>query len=135
MFFHVFAHIEAEKGDAEVFGQLPGHLGFADAGGTGEQKGTDRFFRMAEAGAAPHDRLVENMDGSVLAEDDLAQIPRQMLQFEPFRPGDGAHRDARHAADDRFDIFQADDLFLPVMDAGEGTASSMTSMALSGRKR
>src|SRR5471032_714749 len=40
---HVLGHVEADQLDAEDEGQLLGHLGLADAGRTGEQEGADRL--------------------------------------------------------------------------------------------
>ena len=45
--FHVFRHVEADELDAHGSGELLGDLGFADAGGAGEQITADRLLGLA----------------------------------------------------------------------------------------
>ena len=56
MFLHVFRHVEAQQLHAQRIGQLLGHLGFAHAGGPGEQVVADGLFRLAQAGTGQLDR-------------------------------------------------------------------------------
>ena len=73
MAFHVFGHIEADQFDAEDLCQLAAELGFADAGGAGEEEAADGLLRLFEAGAGEFDGIGEGGDRRVLAEYHHAQ--------------------------------------------------------------
>src|SRR5581483_8536740 len=78
---HVFAHVEAQELDAHDFRELFRQLGLAHAGGAGEEKTADRFFRMAQPRARELDRARQRIDRGVLAEDDELQIAVEVLQL------------------------------------------------------
>ena len=50
---HVLGHVEAQELDAHRDRQLPGDLGLADAGGTGEQEAADRLALTRRGPSAP----------------------------------------------------------------------------------
>ena len=76
---HVLRHVEADQLDAQDEGELPGHLGLADAGRTGEQEGADRLVRLAQARARHLDRRRQRFDRRVLAEDTTFFRSRSMV--------------------------------------------------------
>ena len=66
---HVLAHVEADELDPQGGGQLPGHLGLADAGRPGEQEASRRVAGDPQARAGALDGGDQRADGIVLAED------------------------------------------------------------------
>ena len=72
---HVLGHVEAQQLHAHQGGQLPRHLGLADAGGAGEQVAADRLLRLAQARAGELDGAGQRLDRLVLAEHQAFQNP------------------------------------------------------------
>ncbi|VEB44864.1 Protein of uncharacterised function (DUF3170) [Chromobacterium violaceum] len=134
---HVLGHVEADQLDAEDVGQLARQFGLADAGRAGEQEGADGLLRIAQAGAGHLDRAGEALDRLLLAEHHVLQIALQVLQHVLVVAGDRLRRNAGDLGDDLFDLRLVDHLLLPRLrqDLLRGAASSITSMALSGRWR
>ena len=52
MTLHIFAHVEAQKLDAQGRGELARRLGLAHAGRAGEEEGADGLLRIAQTGPA-----------------------------------------------------------------------------------
>ncbi len=108
VFLHIFGHVETQKFDPESIGQLLGHLGFADAGGTGEEIVADGFFRLAQARAGQFDRRRQGLDRRILAKDHAFERFLQILEHLGIVLGDVLWRDAGDFGDHGFDLFDAD---------------------------
>jgi hypothetical protein len=120
-----------------AIGQLLGDFGLADAGRAGEQEGADRLARIAEAGARHLDRLGQRVDGLVLAEDGGLQVAVEVLQRAAV-VGDTCC-DGMRAILATISSISVLPMTFFCFDLGRmrcaAPASSMTSMALSGRWR
>ena len=103
---HVFRHVEADQLDAHGGGQLPRHLGLADAGRAGEQVVADRLLRLAQAGARQLDRRRQRLDRLVLAEHHRLQVALQVAQRLLVVGRHALRRDARDLGDDLLDVAQ-----------------------------
>src|ERR1041384_384443 len=66
MFFHVFAHIEAQKLDPQGLRELLRQLSLADPGGSGKKKTAARFFRLAKVREGKLDRAGYGVVGRIL---------------------------------------------------------------------
>ena len=123
---------------AERLGELLGELRLADARRAREQERADRAVRAAEARARALHRAHDRRDRLVLAEDDPAQVALEALEPLAVR-GRGASRSGMRAirATQRLDVAHADGLALldALRSRTAAPASSITSIALSGRKR
>ena len=69
MLFLIFAHIEAEEGDTQLFCKGLSKLGFAYARGADKQKVCNRLILGAEAGSGAFYSLGNALDGGILPED------------------------------------------------------------------
>src|SRR5690606_40708393 len=58
----------------QELGERLRELGLADAGGAGEDERAARALGVLEAGASAADRLGEDLDGLLLADDPLVQL-------------------------------------------------------------
>ena len=111
VFFHVFAHVEADDGFVAVEeegSEGAAQFGFADAGRAEEKEGTDGAVRIGQSGAVTADSVCYRFDGGLLADDAGTQCAFQRQQFFFFafeHFGDG---DARPARDDLRDFFFGD---------------------------
>ncbi len=110
MRLHVLGHIEAHQLDAQLQRQLLGHLGLADAGGTGEQEVADRLLRIGQARTRQLDRRGQRLDRRILAEDHHLQVALQVLQHVLVGGADLLGRDPRHLGDDGLDLLDVDQL-------------------------
>ena len=82
----VLTHVKANHvllGIEERVGQGPGELRLADAGGTQEDERTDGSARVLDAGAGSHDRIGDELDRLVLADDPLMQL---LVEVEKLLP-------------------------------------------------
>ena len=89
MLLHVLAHVEADHvllGVEEHLGQGPGQLGLADAGGTEEDERADGPAGILDAGAGAQDRVGDQLDRLVLADDPLVQHLLEAQQLLASRP-------------------------------------------------
>ncbi len=66
------------------FGQSPGQLGFADAGGSQEDETSDGTVGVLQAGSRAHDRFRDRLDGLVLPDHPFVQLVFQMQQLLHF---------------------------------------------------
>ncbi len=107
---HVFGHVEADQLDAQGGGQLPRHLGLADAGRAAEQVVADRLLRLAQPGAGQLDRRGQRLDRLVLAEHHRLQVALQIAQRLLVVGRDDLRRNARDLGDDLLDVLQRDGL-------------------------
>ncbi len=108
MLLHVFRHVEAQKLDAEVVGELLGHFGLADAGGAREQVVADRLLRLAQARARQLDRRRQRLDRLLLAEDHAFQPGFEVAQGFGIVLGHVFRRDPGDLGDNRLDVLHAD---------------------------
>ena len=111
MFFHVFAHVEADDGFVAVkeeSGEGAAQFGFADAGRAEEEEGTDGAVRVGQSGAVAADGVCYRFDGGLLADDAGTQCAFQCQQFFFFAFEHFGDRDAGPARDDLRDFFFGD---------------------------
>ena len=139
MALHVLAHVEANQVDAHDVGQLLGRFGLADAGGAAEQEGTDRLVALAQTGAGHLDGRRQALSKClVLPEHHALEVAFERLELAAVVVGHIGGRNARNLGNDFFDLGLGDGL-LALADGGRmrcaAPASSMTSIALSGRWR
>ena len=135
---HVLRHVEADQLDAHGRGQLPRHLGLADAGRAAEQVVADRLLRLAQAGAGQLDRRGQRLDRLVLAEHHRLQVALQVAQRLLVVGRHALRRDAGDLGDDLLDVAAASPSSAACARAaacGEAPTSSITSIALSGSLR
>ena len=83
-------------------------LGLADAGRAEEQEGAERAVALGEADAGAADRVRDDLDGVVLADDALVQVGLELVQALQLAGHQLAHRDAGAGGDDRGDLGLAD---------------------------
>ena len=104
--------------------------------GSGEQEGADGLVGRAEAGARQPDGRRHRGDRVVLAEHEQLQIAVEGLQPLAVRRRHLARRDARHGGDDVLDVVACRrwSSVASGFTCAAAPASSMTSIALSGRK-
>ena len=135
---HVLAHVEAQELDAERRRQLLRELGLADAGRAGEQERADRLVGRAEAGAREPD-----------GRDDRGRPRASWPKTSSLRSRSSVSRRSRSDVDTwrggiRAIVATTRSMSSASMVAASGRpgftcaaapASSMTSIALSGRKR
>ena len=109
-------------------------FGLADAARPDEEKAAHRPARILEAGAAAPDRLRDGADRVGLTDDPL--LERQLEREESARLlfGERALRNAGPLRNDRRDVGGLDERVRPAC-ATEAEASSIRSIALSGKKR
>ena len=69
MLFLIFAHIEAEEGNTQLFCKGLSKLGFAYTRGTDKQKVCNRLILGAETGSGTFYSLGNTLNGGILAED------------------------------------------------------------------
>ena len=106
---HVFGHVEADQLHAHGIGELPRHLGLADAGGAGEQEAAGRLLRIAQTAARHLDRRGQRIDGLVLTEHHGFQVAVQVLQLAAIVGRHVVRRNARDLGDDVLDLVLGDD--------------------------
>ena len=136
----VLAHVVAEERHPQRRGKLAGEFGLSHPRRPHEEERGDGLVRFAEAGARPLDRLHDPLHGLVLAEDPGLQFRLQILEFLDLRGGDALLRDPGDPGDDGLDLPLSDrhplhwrhrTRFIET----KAPASSITSIALSGRRR
>ena len=106
--FHIFRHVEPHQLHAQGQGEAAGHLGFADAGGAGEEIAADGLFRLAQAGPGQLDGIGQGVDGRILAEHPRLDPGRQLGQLGLVVVRYPLWRDAGHARHHRFHIAHGD---------------------------
>ena len=104
VFLHVLAHVEANEADTEYSGELPGELGLAHPGGSGEQKRADRFRCRAQPGARQLHRPDDSPNGVVLPVNDALQPLFQIGETVFVRTRHGTRRNSGHAGDHSLDV-------------------------------
>ena len=111
------------------------NLGLADTGGTGEQERAHGPLLVVKARARHLDGRGERSDRLVLAEDHELQIAIEMLEHVAVGGRYGLRRNPRHPGNDVLDQLDVNDLgpMAHGLQRQFAPASSMTSMALSGR--
>ena len=95
MALHVFRHVEADHrlfAAEEVGGQGLGELGFANAGGTGEDEAGNRPVGIFETNPGPADRLGHGLNRLVLADQALVEGFLHIQQLHRFAFGEFLHR-------------------------------------------
>ncbi len=122
VFFHVFAHVEANEGEFVVeqeSGEGAGQFGFADAGWAEEEEGAQGAGGVLETAAGAADGVGDGGDGFRLADDATGEAFLHFDEFLAFafeHAGDG---DAGPGGDDLGDVFGGD-LFGEEALAGRG---------------
>src|SRR5258706_15089530 len=105
---HVLRHIEAYELDAEGERELPGKLGLADAGRSGEEERAHRLLGLPKAGARDLDGVDDLIDGVILAVNDVLQIGVETLQPFFLRYSHRPRRNLGHTGNDVLDVVDAD---------------------------
>src|SRR5258706_6868543 len=105
---HVLRHIEADELDAEGERELPGKLGLANAGRSGEEERADRLLGLPKAGARDLDGVDDLIDGVILAVDDALQISVETLKPFFLRYSHRPRRNLGHTGNDVLDVVDAD---------------------------
>src|SRR3954463_12229633 len=108
---HVLRHVDADHRvlvAEEELGERARQLLLAPAGGAKEEEGAGRPLRVLQAGARAADRLRDDLDRLVLADDALVELVLHAHQLLGLGLGQLEHRDAGPHRDDVGDLLLAD---------------------------
>src|SRR3954471_22641796 len=108
---HVLRHVDPDHGllvAEEELGERARQLGLADAGRAEEHEGAGRALRILQAGARAPDRLRDDLDRLVLADDALVELLLHAHELLRLGLGELEHRDAGPHRDDVGDLLLAD---------------------------
>src|SRR4051794_12840849 len=108
---HVLGHVDAHHRvlvAEEELGERPGQLGLADARRPEEHERAGRALRILQARARAADRLRDDLDGRVLADDALVELLLHAHELLRLGLGELEHRDAGPHGHDVGDLLLAD---------------------------